>query len=265
VKPTPTIVEPAVDVARIGDEVRAAHAALRDAEAQERKAEIQVEKSREEAARRRLDLGRALAKARKAWPARGPKAKGWGDFLREQGIPESTAKDYMRLAGFVEVSTTDDDVVETVPTYAEAGIDKRPRATFTPSAIEGPYVSRPALATVAPSSGPRLYREVEWTDEQREAVYRAEVETTQPPRMPVRETRTHIVIEKAAAARAALTALDESGAHLTDVSTSPEDFMRAKQLFIDIANRCLDELAAAGVLDGKEQRRQLQLLDGGKK
>ena len=121
------IVQPAFDIDRIQREVAAAVIALQDAERVEKAATEKAERSREEAARRRLDLGRMLVEARKAWPSRGPKAKGWGEFLLKVGIAERTAQKYMQFAGHVEISASNEDEAETVPTYAAAGIDKRPR------------------------------------------------------------------------------------------------------------------------------------------
>lgn len=46
----------------------------------------------------RVRTGRELIEARKAWPARGPTAKGWGEFLRDAGIEERTARVWMALA-----------------------------------------------------------------------------------------------------------------------------------------------------------------------
>ena len=34
---------------------------------------------------------------------RGPKAKGWGEMLASIGLAERTARDYMTLAGYVEI------------------------------------------------------------------------------------------------------------------------------------------------------------------
>jgi len=60
-------------------------------------------------------------------PERGPNAKGWGDFLRDLGIEERTARRYMELVGYVEsISDTSQSVSENIPTYAEAGIKKSP-------------------------------------------------------------------------------------------------------------------------------------------
>ena len=126
-----TLITPAIDIAQIGRRVRDAHAALQAAEQEEKRTAEAAEAAREEAGRRRLELGRMLMRARTAWPARGPRAKGWGDFLRDQGIEERSARNWMALAGYAEeISETDADVSEIparVPTLAEAGIDKRPR------------------------------------------------------------------------------------------------------------------------------------------
>lgn len=187
-------------------------------------------------AQARLDKGRLLVEARKSFSRSGPKARGWGELLEKWEIDERTARRYMELAGYVE-SRVDEvsDKVSEIPTYVEAGITKKQTQT-------------------APAPP---------TDEQREASYQREVKASLPPSIETRQERTHEVVEGASEARVSLNRLREKNVHLTDVSTSPEDFMRAKQLFIDIANYCLEELANAGVLDGKEQRRQMTLLKGG--
>lgn len=76
----------------------------------------------------RLEKGRILVTARKMYPARGPKAKGWGDLLRRLRIDEDTALRYMRLAGHVdeEISRNVREISDPLPTYAEAGIVKKP-------------------------------------------------------------------------------------------------------------------------------------------
>lgn len=118
-------VRPAVDIDRLLDEARAAVKAVKEADAKAERTEQMAAHSREEAAKRRLELGRVLIQARKQWPARGPKAKGWGEFLEKSGIEERTAERYMHLAGYVEkkVSDTGQEVSE-IPTYAEAGVKK---------------------------------------------------------------------------------------------------------------------------------------------
>ena len=45
-----------------------------------------------------VGLGRELLAIRKCWPARGPNAKGWGDFLAAVGISQDSALRYMNLA-----------------------------------------------------------------------------------------------------------------------------------------------------------------------
>jgi hypothetical protein len=89
-----------------------AFAAVRATYSQLREADVQVErtgKRRDDAIRinetaitkrndLRLELGRHLLRARVAWPERGPKAKGWGEFLEKEGIEQSTAWRYMEDA-----------------------------------------------------------------------------------------------------------------------------------------------------------------------
>jgi hypothetical protein len=119
------IVAPAVDIEQIGRAVHAAHVALRDSDARLAKSETRVVADRDENARCRLALGRSLTEARKAWPARGPKAKGWGEFLMRQGIEQSTALNYMRLAGYVEVSASLGGDAE-IPTQREVNAARKP-------------------------------------------------------------------------------------------------------------------------------------------
>jgi hypothetical protein len=46
----------------------------------------------------RRDLGLRLLGCRTFWPKRGPKAKGWGQFLAEIGLEDRTARRYMTAA-----------------------------------------------------------------------------------------------------------------------------------------------------------------------
>lgn len=127
---TLTDISPAVDLDRLGREILAAQVALADAERAVRRDEDRAQASRADAAARRVELGKLLIQARGGWPRSGPRARGWGEFLVRQGIGEDSALRYMQLAGYVvEVSRTDSDVRENsaAPTYADAGIDKRPR------------------------------------------------------------------------------------------------------------------------------------------
>jgi len=105
-----SIVITATDLRRVELAVAQRHSALREAEHQEQRAGERHEKAREVTARRRLELGRALVEARKAWPARGPKAKGWGELLERMNISQQNAYNWMGLAGFTEISqSTDND------------------------------------------------------------------------------------------------------------------------------------------------------------
>lgn len=187
----------------------------------------------------RVAKGKLLREARGAFPKSGPKARGWGELLAKWKTDDATARRYMALAGYIEEVDSAQSERDPIPTYAEAGIVKKKTEVVEPLLVAPP------------------------TDEQREASYRREVVASLPPDMDTRQVRTHEVVEGASEARVSLNRLREKNVHLTDVSTSPEDFMRAKQLFIDIANYCLGELADAGCLDGKEQRRQMTLLKGG--
>lgn len=126
-KPIPAIVES--DLARHVAAVDKAMSRFDEAKRGEDAAEQRVAAARQVTARARLELGRALIAARACWPARGPKAKGWSDFLRVRVLDPDVALDAMRYAGFVEeFPGTPDDVPGNLPTLREAGIDVRPRA-----------------------------------------------------------------------------------------------------------------------------------------
>lgn len=90
---------------QLGIEIRATYSALREAEAQSTKSGERAEKAaqiaardRQKAEQLRLELGRQLLRMRAAWPERGPKAKGWGEFLEKEGIEQSTAWRLMEAA-----------------------------------------------------------------------------------------------------------------------------------------------------------------------
>jgi hypothetical protein len=110
-KPVPAIVQQSVDLNKL---TRAWESACGQ--------ETRAEKTLAEV---RLEKGRLLVEARKAFPARGPKAKGWGELLERWGLNQQTAWKYMALAGYVadRISPQESEIV---PTYAEAGIVRRP-------------------------------------------------------------------------------------------------------------------------------------------
>lgn len=120
----------------------------------------------------RLLVGKRLVLLRRHWPARGPGAKGWGETLARLGIAQQRASELMRLAGYAEsVSPADGETSEpddreikpdNVPSYVEAGIDKRPRkekakaalpskqtAEHPPAKVEPPAVDAPTPQPVA--------------------------------------------------------------------------------------------------------------------
>lgn len=106
-KEIPAVVETATAPAEAA--VRAAYSSLREAEVQLEKHTKKAEAARGAVESRRRDLGLALIEARKAWPARGPNAKGWGEFLGREGIEQSTAWRLMRDAGAKDESQLDPD------------------------------------------------------------------------------------------------------------------------------------------------------------
>jgi hypothetical protein len=274
VKQVPAIIESAIDITQIAAEVRKAHIALRDAEAAEQRAEAEHEKASENAARRRFELGQGLIKARKAWPARrGPKAKGWGEFCREQGFTTDQALDWMKYAGFVELSGTDlDDPESKAPTYADAGIDKRPRKSDSRDddaavweCVECGQENKPRASVCAECTRPRYH--IEPSREQKDAVSRSlfdiEVAQRKPPAMEAREVAVKDLRDDWVSFFERRT---KSPHRLTDATTSPNDFEQIKSTMIGVFNLIVEDLKSAGVIDdnGKERQRLL-ILDGGKK
>lgn len=107
---------------------------LEDAELREQRADLSAREARKLADRRRLELGQHLCIARKQWPARGPKARGWGEFLDAIKVSTRRAHELMALAGFVEEHglVDDGDGGQRVPTLVEAGIKQPPQLTLVP-------------------------------------------------------------------------------------------------------------------------------------
>lgn len=143
--PIPALIQPAIDIEQISKEIAAKQAELkakeeiekRDQEAAEEAKEASISarnvsvvkaktarKSKASADHERLELGRLLMQARKAWPERGPKAKGWGEFLAKMGIEEQSARNYMQLAGYVNISKPDESGLE-IPSRREIARAKR--------------------------------------------------------------------------------------------------------------------------------------------
>ncbi len=94
-KPIPAIVERAFDVEHSLSVIAVALAGMRDAGKTAARHEQLSAAARETEKLRRLEVGRELLKARAAWPARGPNAKGWGEYLARAQLAESTARMYL--------------------------------------------------------------------------------------------------------------------------------------------------------------------------
>lgn len=105
-------------LARLVKKTRAAYAGLFQAEKH-------VLGAQQAAAARRLELGLLLMEARPHWPARGPKARGWGEHLTACGLTQDIAWMAMKYAGFVEeISRDSHETPSKLPTLAEAGLEK---------------------------------------------------------------------------------------------------------------------------------------------
>lgn len=74
----------------------------------------------------RIEKGKLLIQARKAFPEHGSRhSKGWLGQLEKWKITESTAQRYMKFAGYAETTTpTMTGVKGKSPTYIDAGITK---------------------------------------------------------------------------------------------------------------------------------------------
>lgn len=202
----------------------------------------------------RLVMGRRLVRLRKHWPARGPKAKGWGEALAKIGIPQRTAWSLMEIAGYVEVNDISAAEAETV-TYAEAGIDNRPRAADKPIAEPAPRAAK----VDAPLSEDERAEIVE--SNRRHTEERLEAE------------RAHLRIDHRERAGKqwrdaieSMIALKNSLPPITDVSASAEDFATVKNLYYTLYNQVRDDLKRIDAL-GEPQtpppKRQLALVPGG--
>lgn len=138
-------VEPALEqlTAELIDLVREWKESEHSAEKFEQKAISAREASR----MRALEIGKKLIHARAAWPERGPKAKGWGEFVAKIGIDLPRAFEWMKYAGFVAKSALGDETPAALPTFAEAGIRTAPVLH-----VVGPAASTGIDPAPAPSS-----------------------------------------------------------------------------------------------------------------
>lgn len=98
-KPIPAIVEPApVDIDAAAEHIIVALAGEQDAVRSATRHEQLGQAARETAALRRREVGSWLAKVRPSWPASGPRARGWSEFIARVKLDDSTAVRYMREA-----------------------------------------------------------------------------------------------------------------------------------------------------------------------
>lgn len=265
---------PAVDITEVKSRAHRTLVALQDAERAESAAAEHHERKREEAARRRLEMGRVLVEARKAWPARGPKAKGWGEFLANLGITTDTALNWMKLAGHVEdISRTEADFRE-IPTLAEAGIKPK---TIAQSAIEGARLKHEVedAAKIAnrPWANDPIDDEPMPENERAALIERLRVEADDrrraaiaPLRMEARETAGAKILVAYEHCIETLNQLHAEGVHLTDCSASAADFERAKTRALTLFGIIEAELVRIDVSTAASPAKkvQLALLNGGK-
>ncbi len=116
------IVAPAIDIAQLERAVSKAHVALQDADRGVEAAERKTESLRQTQAQRRVELGRLLMESRDGF-----KRGTWLPFLEKHGIDERNARNWMALAGYVEITEPNGNGSD-IPTRREvAGIDKPTR------------------------------------------------------------------------------------------------------------------------------------------
>lgn len=88
----------AIDIDLIASQITVALQGEHDAERTASRYEGLAFDARETARVRRVEIGTLLLKARPAWPASGPNAKGWSEFLARVKLDDSTAVRYMHEA-----------------------------------------------------------------------------------------------------------------------------------------------------------------------
>lgn len=156
-RPIPAIVEDQHE--QVLANVRAKFSALREAETQRDKLGRKLEAATGAADMRRLELGKALNAARALWPAtkaaqggaRGPGGKTWTQYLEAEGMSETTAHRYRKLAGWDGDESLHEKGPNQLPTYASLGMDNRPRGPLlVPDAPDFDPVPQPPAALPRP-------------------------------------------------------------------------------------------------------------------
>lgn len=149
-KPIPAIVEN--DIARDAAAVDQAIQRVREAEQHAEQADRRAQTAHEAVRARRLELGRALAAARRHFKPSGRNAKAWTDFLAVRRLTLEQAQDAMKYAGFVDDLTggSENPPVK-LPTREEAGLDARPPLELVPDAdpLPAPLTEEQLLEALA--------------------------------------------------------------------------------------------------------------------
>lgn len=169
-KPEIAIVQPApVDVDAAAEHIIVALAGEKDATRTAERHEQLGAAARETAKVRRLEVGRWLNKVRPTWPASGPKAKGWSEFLARVKLDDSTAVRYMEAARTSSVHgeptrpSSPQDSAHERPVSRISGGDVKPDAAAQPALVPGlPSMTEEqlleALAQLDPVARKRIRR-----------------------------------------------------------------------------------------------------------
>lgn len=123
---------------------------VRDAVEHAEQADRRQQQAHEAVRMRRLELGRALAAARKDFPVSGKNAKAWTDFLSVRRLTLEQAQDAIAYAGHVALTGGSGNPPAKLPTRAEAGLDsprvQQPERDAEPEREnEPPAAPRPVL------------------------------------------------------------------------------------------------------------------------
>lgn len=160
-KPDIAIVQPAeASIVVVAKRVDDALLRVREAEQHADQADRRAQTAHEAVRARRLELGRALADARKHFKPSGKNAKAWSDFLAVRRLTLEQAQDAMRYAGFVDdhFPGASENAPDKLPTMREAGLDPRERDSERPS-IEVTEADVLALAAkLTPDARGRIQR-----------------------------------------------------------------------------------------------------------
>jgi hypothetical protein len=125
---------------------------VRDAVEHAEQADRRSQQAHEAVRMRRLELGRALAAARKDFPVSGKNAKAWTDFLSVRRLTLEQAQDAINYAGHIEGLTGGfENPPAKLPTREQAGLDRPRERDASPEQAAPPTLSLvPPPAPAAP-------------------------------------------------------------------------------------------------------------------